>query len=62
MHGVLSEPRGGRGVILQELRQQSFSIMSTLNEERPVGEACPTRVKTVPGDFARATWQIASDF
>lgn len=37
MHQALPGPYSGRGVILQELWEQSFSIMSVLNEERPGG-------------------------
>lgn len=53
MHRVLPGPYSGRGVILQELWEQSFSIMSMLNEEWPARQACLTHVRIVPANFAK---------
>lgn len=52
MHRALPGLYNGRGVILQDLWEQSFSIMSMLNEDWPVGEARVTHVRIVPANFA----------
>lgn len=52
----------GWGALSPDLWEQSSSIMSKLNEEWPAGEACLTRVKIVPANFARGTLQISFDF
>lgn len=61
MHGALPGQSCGRGVILQELWEQSFSILWMPNEEWPVGEACLTRVKAGPARFPWRTLQISFD-